>query len=165
MCATHSIRSRGLMRARLTLAHTRCSSPKLRLSGLLTVSRQTFRITYVYVYPTTRYVWIHHTERRETWYMKREAKWPYPHAREPWHLANQGRVLCGLDWAFSRSLAPPPPKAKRRNLTTRPVVPEIPHPTVLSVWCHDHLSSSIDIVLLVACSVPMGAEQGGDSVP
>ena len=95
--------------------------------------------------------------------MERGAQWQYPIARDPWHLANQGRVRW-IRLGYLPIFGPPASESQEQILTTRPVVPEIPHPTVLSVWCHDHLSSSIDIVSLVACAVPMGAAQGGDSV-
>ena len=162
--ASHSIRTRGLMRARLALTHAHCFSLRLRLSGLQTVpSSNGFTFAYIHLRVVAFGYTTRSDERNGTYSEKQSVR---IHTRAiPCHFGQSGSRAVWVRLGFLPISGPPASESQEKILTTRPVVPEIPHPTVLSVWCHDHLSSSIDIVLLVACSVPKGAEQGGDSVP
>ena len=72
------------------------------------------------------------SEREAKWYIERRAKTTYPNARDPRPFGYAGARERWDRLGLSPDLAPPPPKAKKKLLTTRPVVPEIPHPTVLS---------------------------------
>ena len=140
--AAHSIRSRVLTRTRPALTHAHCHSQITPF--WLTYCSYVKRIC-VHIFIYAKRLDISNGATNEMEHTERSRVYISTRMRPRTNFGHLGRVPWGLDLGLSPDSYPPASESQDKLLMTRPVVPEIPHPTVLSFWCHVHLSVAMSV--------------------